>query len=199
MVLDPRKSGRVWVEPAVRRVLAGRGGMGRPPRRFLRANGLFECCRPQEVPHSDLQSCCSTAATPSTHKEACMTMSVRRRRATLSHCTRHIRVASPPMASRTPIWYGRGHRGGRGGMASSLTLSFFAQWGGMIQHAKRVQHHTLPGKNPEPCRRTREIHARRSERGREAVAPAAHDRSRPSSDPESGPGTAAKTCQAPTG
>ena len=54
-------------------------------------------------------------------------------------------------------------------MASSLTLSFLAQWGGMIQHAKRVQHHTLPGKNPEPCRRTREIHARRSERGREAV------------------------------
>ena len=35
-------------------------------------------------------------------------------------------------------------------MASSLTLSFFAQWGGMIQHAKRVQHHTPPGKNPEP-------------------------------------------------
>ena len=40
MVVYPRKSGRVWVEPAARRVLAGRGGMGRPPRRFPRANGL---------------------------------------------------------------------------------------------------------------------------------------------------------------
>ena len=39
-------------------------------------------------------------------------------------------------------------------MASSLTLSFLAQWGGMVQHATRVQHHTLPGKNPEPRQRS---------------------------------------------
>ena len=35
-------------------------------------------------------------------------------------------------------------------MASSQRPGFFAQWGGMIQRPKRVQNHTLPGKNPEP-------------------------------------------------
>ena len=64
---------------------------------------------------SDLQSCRSTAATPSTHIEACMTMSVRRRRATLNALVTSV-VAPPPIGLEDPEMarYGRQLGGGRG-------------------------------------------------------------------------------------
>ena len=90
MVLDPRISGRVWVEPASRRVLAGREGMGRPPRRFPRAQRsfLYPAFRPPEAERRPMDAMddqplhLQRDMTPSTHIEACMTMSVRRRSAT---------------------------------------------------------------------------------------------------------------------
>ena len=35
-------------------------------------------------------------------------------------------------------------------MASTVAAGFFAQWGGMVQHATRVQHHTQRGKIRNP-------------------------------------------------
>ena len=40
---------------------------------------------------------------------------------------------------------------GRGGMDWSVSPSFYAEWGGMIQRTKRREHHTLPAKYPKLC------------------------------------------------
>ena len=124
MVLDPRKSGRVWVEPASRRVLAGREGMGRPPRRFPRAQRSFLY---PATPRSDHQPerrgqwtrwtislHLQRDMTPSTHIEACMTMSVRRRSATRTALVTSALVTSALVTYglEDPIWYGRRQGGG---------------------------------------------------------------------------------------
>ena len=130
------------MEPAARRVLAGREGMGRPPRRFPPANGLFGT--PHSVGHtkwrttvgSDLQSCRSTAATPSTHIKACMTMSVRRRRVTLTHRTRHIRVASFTCMASGPQFGMAGPRG-EGGYGIEPTAGVLRAVGGYDTAAEK--------------------------------------------------------------
>ena len=97
--MDPRISGRVWVEPASRRVLAGREGMGVGRLGGSRApNGLFCTPRSDHQKQNDGRPMdamddqplhLQRDMTPSTHIEACMTMSVRRRAAPLAPHSSH--------------------------------------------------------------------------------------------------------------
>ena len=128
MVVYPRKSGRVWVEPAAGRVLAGRGGMGRPPRRFPRANGLF--C----TPHSDHRATAKTMDAMDEqplHLQRDMTHDAFRRyleaRTELAELASVLIVAAwTATRSSWPRGPRYGRFEGRGGMASSLQRSFFA-------------------------------------------------------------------------
>ena len=100
------------MEPASRRVLAGREGMGRPPRRFPRANGRF--C----TPHSDHRTTLHSGDTQHPHRGLHDHVGASPPRH--SHRTRltHIRVVSrSSMSSRTPIWHGRSE--GEGGYGIS--------------------------------------------------------------------------------
>ena len=133
--------------------------MGRPPRRFPRAQRsfLYPAFRPPERRPMDAMDDqplhLQRDMTPSTHIEACMTMSVRRRSATRTAHSSHPHSSHPHsshMASRTQF----GMAGGRGwgGMASTVAAGFFAQRassrsGGMVTPQGSLRAVT----NPEPC------------------------------------------------
>ena len=94
----------------------------------------------------------STAATPSTHIEACMTMSVRRRRATLTALVSHpsrltlVDVLEDPNLA----WQVRG-----GGRVWHLAIARGSSRSGGVWYTA-AEKGTKPyptGKNPEPCAR----------------------------------------------
>ena len=98
----------------------------------------------------------STAATPSTHIEACMTMSVRRRRATLTALVSHPSEFNPSRLTLVDVledpnlaWQVRG--GGRVWHLAIARGSSRRQWGGMVQRLKSAQNHTLRAKIRNPA------------------------------------------------
>ena len=121
MALCPRKRGRVWVEPASRRVKAsacGEGGYGSaasevPARPTVFSVPRHPAFRPPERRGQWTRWTISLHLqrdmTPSTHIEACMTMSVRRRSATR---TALVTSALVTYGLEDPIWYGRRQGGG---------------------------------------------------------------------------------------